>query len=154
MRWLISAVAITLFLSACGQNPLMKQIDAGEKMWQERGVASYRIEVLAVRGTWHAQKHRIVVKDGKVVDASALCIPAPAELGKCKVEPFNAEDFTVPGLFALARTEVQKREKEGQRIQITFDPDYGFPRVIAFDSLPGVTDGGGAWQVREFEVLK
>ena len=64
------------------QEPLLRQIDEAEKQWREQEIASYRIEVLTVRGTWHAQVHLITVRNGQVVDESASCTPAPAELGE------------------------------------------------------------------------
>ncbi len=100
IRFLVIGFAV--LLSGCGffkepgeppQEPLVKQIDEGEKKWREQKIESYRIEVQAVRGTWHAQSHRITLRNDKVVDELASCIPAPAELGKCEVEPFNAEDY-------------------------------------------------------------
>ena len=60
----------------------MTQTDKGDMMWQQHG-----IEVLSARDTWHAQSHQIAVKRSQIVKASASCIPAPAERGKCEVEP-------------------------------------------------------------------
>ncbi|MFQ5580654.1 MAG: DUF6174 domain-containing protein [Nitrospiria bacterium] len=162
MRRIILTVATTVFLSACAsvsnaptstppEHSLLRQIDEAERKWQEQEIESYRIEVLAVRGTWHAQSHQITVRSGKAVEASATCNPAPAELGKCEVEPFNAEDYTVPALFALARIRAQRGQ--GQRTRITFDPSYGFPNLIASDS-PEITDGGEVWRVMAFEALE
>jgi hypothetical protein len=129
---------------------LVEQIDEGEQKWREHGIETYRIEVLSARGTWHAQSHRIVVRRGQIVEKSASCIPAPAERGKCEVEPFDAQEYTVPALFARAREKAQL--EQGKRTRITFDPEYGFPSWIVVDS-PEITDGGQSWKVQAFEVL-
>ena len=70
-------------------------------------------------------------------------------MGKCKVEPFDALEYTVPALFDRARQEAQSAP---ERTRITFDRRYGFPSWIVVDS-PGIVDGGGAWKVESFEVL-
>ena len=169
MRRIILAVAMTVFLSACTfaaptptqestfppptptQESLAQQIDRGEERWQKHGIESYRIEVLSARGTWHAQSHQIVVRSGQVVEASASCIPAPAERGKCEVEPFDAHEYTVPALFARAREKAQI--ERGERTRITFDPSYGFPSLISH-RVPEITDGGAVWRVEAFEALE
>ena len=132
------------------QVELTAQIDEAEEKWQEQDIESYRIEVLSA-SIWHAQSHQITVRNGKVVEESASCIPAPTESGKCEVEPFNAEDYTVPGLFSLARSQAQI--EQGQWTRITFDPTYGFPRQISFDN-PKAVDEESTWRVKTFEVLK
>lgn len=133
-----------------GAASLTAQIDGAERKWQRQGIESYRLEVLYARSTWHAQYHQITVRSGEVVEESAHCIPAPAEAGECEVEPFNAEDYTVPGLFSLARSEVQRAQ--GQYTQIEFDPTYGFPGKISFDN-PEAVDEELVWRVTTFEVL-
>lgn len=130
---------------------LSAKIDKAEQKWQEQGIQSYRIEVLYAKSTWHAQYHQIAVRNGEVVEESAYCIPAPAESGECEVEPFNAEDYTAPGLFSLARSEAQR--EQGQWTQIEFDPTYGFPSKISFDS-PEAIDEELVWRVTAFEVLR
>lgn len=152
-----------VFISACNnssqaptstpslQESLLSQIDAAQAQWQAQETASYRIEVLAVRGTWHAQSHQITVSDGQVVAESASCIPAPAEMGECEVEPFDAQDYTVPALFALARSKAQS--SQAQHIRLTFDPSFGFPNLLSSGD-PEIVDGGEAWRVMSFEPLE
>jgi hypothetical protein len=111
---------------------------------------------MEVRSTWHLQTHVIVVRDGQVVGATATCDPAPAEYGKCEVEPFDAQDYVVPALFERAR---KKAQSDPERTRLTFDRRYGFPTGIFFDGektvagRPGVVDGDSAVRVEAFEVL-
>lgn len=125
--------------------------DQLERTWLEQNIDSYRIEVLVVRSVWHAQSHQITVRNNRVENATASCIPAPTEAGRCEVEVFNAEDYTVPGLFAEARAQAQSQQAVWT--QLTYDPTYGFPRQIAFDD-PNLIDEDWAWRVTAFEVLK
>ena len=85
-----------------------------------------------------------------MTEQAAFCIPAPFEAGKCTVQPFDVKDYTVAGLFSIARS--QAEFAEGRWTKITFDPTYGFPSVIAYDN-PQVYDDDTMWGVKSFEVL-
>lgn len=127
-------------------------VEQAERRWQQQGIASYRIEVLVIRSIWHAQSYQITVQDGVVVDQSASCIPAPIEAGKCKVEPFQADAYTVPGLFAKASSLFQDDSAKTWG-KISFDPTYGFPNLISFNN-PNAMDDDWSWRVTSFEVLR
>jgi hypothetical protein len=152
---------ILLPLAGCGGQPAITGIsgDSGpkisigdaEKKWQAQNVTRYRIQVMLVQSIWHAQSHTITVRDGKVTDQQASCVPAPFESGKCTVREYKAEDFTVPGLFATARAE--SKSDDGKWTTIVFDPTYGYPVRISYDH-PDVVDEDHGWSVQSFEVLK
>jgi hypothetical protein len=127
-----------------------EQLDQAEQKWAEQGITRYRIEVLVV-SIWHAQSHQITVQNNQVVDAQARCIPAPMELGACEVRANTAEDYIVPGLFALARSEIQS--EQAAWVQITYHPSYGFPSQVSFDD-PELVDEDWGWRVTAFEVVK
>jgi hypothetical protein len=95
--------ALAGLISACAIQTTSStpSVDQMERAWSEQTIAAYRIEVLVVRSVWHAQSHQITVRDNQVESATASCIPAPTEAGKCRVEAFNAEEYTVPGLFLV-----------------------------------------------------
>ncbi len=141
---------------ACGlqhqilQNQVLVQIDEAKEKWLDQGIESYRIEVLVVISVWHAQSHAITVEDGKVVDQSASCIPAPTEFGECELRPFDSQDYTVAGLFSQARRVA--RSDSAEFAVIDFDPTYGFPSRIRFDH-PEMIDEDWVWAVSSFEVV-
>jgi len=118
----ISLACLTCVLVACDLLPrtrsdqLLAEIDKQEHKWLEKDIDSYRIVVSHVRSIWHAQTHEILVSEGKVVDQSASCIPAPAESGKCQVESFDPEQYTVAGLSAVARLLAQRDEGDWTEI--------------------------------------
>jgi hypothetical protein len=122
-----------------------------ERTWREQNIAAYRIEVMVVRSVWHAQSHQITIRNNRVESATASCIPAPTEAGKCQVEAFNAEDYTVPGLFLEARAQTQSQYAAWTKI--TYDPTYGFPRQITYNH-PEAVDEDWTWRVTAFEVLQ
>jgi hypothetical protein len=136
-----------LLLSTC-RSGAVSELEEAERRWQERGIDDYQIEVLVVRSIWHAQSHVITVEDGIVTEQTADCIPAPAEIDGCEVEPFAAEDFTVSGLFAKARASADQ-----EWVEIVYDPTYGFPVSISFNN-PEIVDGDWSWGVTSFEPLE
>jgi hypothetical protein len=127
------------------------EMDQAEEKWNGQKVSGYRVEVLVVNSIWHAQSHKLVVENGAVVESSAACSPAPFEGKTCDVRPFDAEAYTVPGLFARARE--QQQGQGAQWLKITFDPTYGFPSQISYDD-PNVTDADWTWRVMEFEAAR
>ena len=98
--------------------------------------------------------HVVTVRNGEVVNASASCVTAPMEtaLGKeCEVEDFDPGTYTVPGLFAVARS--LTKASPGDAIEIDFDDTHGFPKRISYD-LADAVDEEQSWGVRAFEVLE
>ncbi len=126
-------------------------LDQREQAWLEQKITSYRIEVLVVRSVWHAQSHQITVRDGQIETATATCIPAPAEAGQCDVEDFDADDYTVAGLFRQAQT--QSQSEYAPWVVITYDSRYGFPGHISYNH-PDLLDEDWSWRVTAFEALK
>jgi Family of unknown function (DUF6174) len=122
-----------------------------EQLWLEQNIVSYQIEILVVQSVWHAQTHQITVRNNLVENATASCIPAPTEGGKCQVTTFNADEYTVPGLFAKVRAQTQGQQAAWTTI--SYDPDYGFPTQISYNDL-NVVDEDWTWRVTTFEVLK
>ena len=129
----------------------MTQLDQAEQKWTNQNITSYRMEVLVVNSIWHAQSHQIIVQNNAVAESTARCIPAPMEAGTCEVRAYTAEEYTVPSLFAQARSQIQGQQI--QWIKITYDPTYGFPNQISFDNL-NIIDEDWTWRVMIFEALK
>ena len=118
----ISLACLTCVLVACDLLPrtrsdqLLAEIDKQEQQWLEKDIDSYRIVVSVVRSVWQTQTHEILVSEGKVVEQSASCIPAPAESGEGQAESFDPEEYTVAGLSAVARLLAQRDEGDWTEI--------------------------------------
>ena len=156
-RWVRMAylvVGILTLAALVGCNAWVAQVNKAERKWQKQDINSYRIEVVYICSTWHYQTHTITVRDGQAVDWSASCMDAPREtyMGiECEVEPFDPEEYTVPGLFAKARSVAEAHPE--QEVVIDFHDTYGFPRRIRHDD-PSVVDGIDRWLVESFEALE
>ena len=147
-RLALSACILTLLLTGCRATKLVDQM---ERAWLDQKITSYRIEVLVVNSIWHAQSHQITVRDNQVESATAACTTAPMEFEKCKVKAFNAEDYTVAGLFRKARSEAEGQQATPAKI--TYDSTYHFPQQMSYND-PNMVDEDWSWRVTAFEVLK
>ena len=146
-RLALATCILTIFLTGCQAT----QVDQMQQAWLDQKITSYRIEVLVVNSIWHAQSHQITVRDNQVESATAACITAPMEFEKCQVKAFNAEDYTVAGLFRKARSEAGSHE--ATPTEITYDSTYHFPRQMSYND-PNMVDEDWSWRVTAFEVLK
>jgi len=62
--------------------------------------------------------------------------------------PFHrSTSWTLQSKIGNRKSKIEWVEAAGRNSRQLLDPEYGFPRVIAIDSPPGVADGGGGWQV-------
>lgn len=126
--------------------PTPEPINQAKQKWQEHNISNYHIVVVS-KSIWHNHTYRITVKNGEVVEQSATCIHGAMEsrLDECEIPPFNADDYTVPGIFALTESL--------EWIEVTFNPQYGFPQKISHD-VPDTIDEEFTLQVDVFEVLE
>jgi hypothetical protein len=147
-RLALATCILIVLLAGCQATQTVKQM---ERAWLDQKISSYRIEVRVVNSIWHAQSHQITVRDDQIESATASCIPAPIEAGKCQVKAFNAEDYTVAGLFRKALS--QAKSRQATPAKITYDSTYHFPQQISYDD-PNIVDEDWGWVVTAFEVLK
>jgi hypothetical protein len=144
-------LTVSLACTLASRVAATRSLDQREQAWLEQNISNYRIEVLVVRSVWHAQSHRLTVRNGQVQEATADCIPAPTEAGTCEVEEFDPEEYTVAGLFRRAQAQMQS--EYAQWVTIAYDPSYGFPQQISYNH-PDIIDEDWSWRVTDFEALK
>jgi len=139
---------LTVLIAGCRATQTVRQM---ERAWLDQEISSYRIEVRVINSIWHAQSHQITVRGNQIESATASCTPAPIEAGKCQVKAFNAEDYTVAGLFKKALS--QAKSRQATPTKITYDSTYHFPQQISYDD-PNAVDEDWGWVVTAFKVLK
>jgi hypothetical protein len=141
---LITLTCLAWVLAGCYLLPqstskqLLGQVEQEEQKWLEKDIEDYRIVVSRISSVWHVQTHEITVRNGVVVEQSASCTPAPAELGEYEVQLFDAAEYTVPGLFTVARALAEHED--------------GNWTLIEFDH-PEIVDEDSCWGLRSFEIL-
>jgi hypothetical protein len=156
IRMFIFIIPIFCMITACKPifSPILRVVPALQlniqKKKNEKKIEIYRIEVLVRSSTWHAQYYLLTVKNNIIIDSTSRCVVAPTENGKCLVNPYNAEDYSIPGIFAKASSAIESNDI--QWIEIGYDPTYGFPKIISFLN-PSVMDSDWLWGVTSFEEL-
>lgn len=150
---ILKFLLFVLLLSACtvpGPSEPVAQITAQQQLWRAQNVRRYRISVMKIQAIFHAQTNTITVEDGRVVDQYATCTPAPFEGRECKVQPFDADEFTVDGLFQTALAAAPESAK--YQLRVDFDERYHFPKFISRDQKE-LVDDETAWRVVAFQPL-
>ncbi|RIK23733.1 MAG: hypothetical protein DCC52_12970 [Chloroflexi bacterium] len=151
MRFII--LCLSLCVTACtvpGPSEPVAQIASAQNLWRAQNVRRYRIAVQKTNARLRTQTNTLTVEDGRVTHQTATCVPAPREGRTCQVEPFDANEFTVDGLFqtalALAPASAQ------YNLRVDFDAQYHFPKFISRDEKARADDET-TWRVVEFQPL-
>jgi len=126
-------------------------IASKQQQWNAKQIRNYRIAVLKVQSIWHAQTNTITVRDGTVVEQSAVCTPAPFEGRECQVQEFDPNEFTVDGLFRTALKYAPESAKH--QLRVTFDEENHYPTLISRDD-ENATDDDTSWSVQSFEIVR
>lgn len=146
-------LALSVWLGACvpGPSEPIDQIRAKQEQWRAKNISSYRISVLKVDAIFHAQTNTLTVENGNIAQQSAICTPAPFEGRACQVQEFDANEFTIDGLFHTALQYAPESAK--YQLRVTFDEHYHFPKTISRDQKD-VIDDEALWRVVAFEPLR
>lgn len=145
-RW-IPFLLFTMIILAAACQPAS---DAQADKWAAQNITSYQIQVTEI-SLWNIQTHTVTVKDGVITEEFATCQPSLLSFdGTCQIEPYEAENFTVPGLFALAQRFME--QDNGEWTTITYNETYYFPADIAYNN-PDIYDEEVSWRVDSFEPL-
>lgn len=150
----ITILILCLLITACtvpGPSEPVAQIALQQNLWRAKKVRRYRLSVMKVQAIFHAQTNTITVENGRVTDQSAVCTPAPFEGRTCKVQPFDAQEFTVDGLFNTALALAPESAK--YQLRVDFEAQYHFPKFIARDQ-ENIADDETAWRVVSFQELR
>jgi hypothetical protein len=125
------------------------ELDAAERLWSHSGVNSYEI-VVERCSMWSLQTSTVVVRDGAIVEKTVGCRPGLISSMPCHVMESKTEEYTVPGLFAIARDLLDRQS--GARVGISFDEALGYPTIMFYD-MPNVIDEETLWSVVSFKQL-
>ena len=108
---------------------MIEKIEAAKALWESQNISRYDLSVQRYRGIEGAQILTMSVVDRQVSDAVQEC-GSPAGQGPCTIQEVNPEEYTVEGLFELAR------DNNHRASILTFDDETG---VMTFMSLDDET---------------
>lgn len=149
MRRLLFAV-LALAAVACHSDKMLSPVDfrawsAAQAKWKAANVQHYRYESTV----------------------SCFCTPEYGQpitveyLGDSLLDARYANGSKVPALYAKSRppidtlfaTIVIPASDWLERVDVTYDQTYGYPKMINFSSKPNIADGGSTRTITRFEVL-
>jgi hypothetical protein len=97
-----------------------------------------------------SQPSTAVVRDGAIVEKTAGCRPGLISSIPCQGMEVKTEEYTVPGLFAIARDRLDGQSDA--QVGISFDETLGYPTSMFYDA-PNVNDEETLWIVVSFKQL-
>jgi len=141
----IVLLILSLALSACGAN---SELDRNRGKWESSGVSHYRFELTISCFCPFMDIIPVVVevKDGKILSMTGAD-------GKPLTGDFRAtfeEAGTVEALFAIAQANLS----EADEVEITYDPQYGYPAAIQVDRIKLAVDDEISYYIGSFKVLE
>lgn len=125
----IFIILILFFAVGCqSDNPeMVEKIETAQTLWEAQDISNYDLVVQRYRGIEGSQILTMSVVDGQVSDAVQDC---GAPQGGCNIEKVEPEEYTVEGLFELARNNNHRASI------LSFDDKTG---VMTFMSLDDET---------------
>jgi hypothetical protein len=159
---------LIIISTACSPSNLLKELQENNQLqdtiyrekdiWEELGIDNYQVEV-SYAGRWRSYTVITRVKDNKILDFEVRCDPGNEDY--CKELPtkpyFSPDDYTIQGIFASLEKSRYNFRKEGDSswsdsVEITFDSQYHYPKLIYFDILE-VWDDEHMIAVQDFKIL-
>lgn len=143
------ASALLLLLTACHAEGALSPVDvtawaAAKARWRAAGVTHYRYEssVSCFCAPDYARPITVEYRNGVLLDARySDGTPVPfGYTGRPPIDSLFSEIVQQPADFV-------------DRIDVTYDAQYGYPRTISVTSKSTVADGGYSRTVHRFEVL-
>jgi hypothetical protein len=141
-------VLLAVFMTGCAAlvGQASGEVSQQEK-WQDANVPHYRYELGISCFCVFAQDMPLVieVKDNQVV---SMAYKSGKEIDPALLEQFQRYD-TIDKLFA----ELEKAQKEAEKVDVSYDKKYGFPIQITIDRAQQAADDELYLTVSNFEVL-
>ncbi|MBV6396537.1 MAG: hypothetical protein HFACDABA_02135 [Anaerolineales bacterium] len=133
-----------LVLSACGEKSALAE---HRDQWKAQNINHYRFEltISCFCPFFEVNPVTVEVLDGKIVSMSGAD-------GKALSDPFRStfeEAGTVEALFDLAG----EYFKSADKIEVTYDAEYGFPVSIVVDQIELAMDDEITYRVENFTRL-
>lgn len=122
-------------------------LQQAQAVWDAEGIKDYRV---TVRQTCFCppdlrQPLRVTVADGEVVEIRGLEQPLQQQ------DQLDRSRLTVAGLFRFIR---QSAEREPHKLEVEYDPRFGYPRHIDYDGHERIADDEFRYELTDFRTGK
>jgi uncharacterized protein YceK len=142
-------ILLALLMTGCSSlvGQASSEADRAQEKWQNAGISHYRYELAISCFCVFSQDMPLVieVKDGEVV---SLEYKSGKEIDAANMELFQRYD-TIDKILA----ELEKAQSQADRVEVTYDENYGFPTQITIDQVAQAADDELYLTISNFEVL-
>lgn len=142
-------LVLALVLAGCSAVPKSELVRNREK-WDAAHIESYRMNLFigCFCGFTDRMPLTVEVRKGEVV---SMTYADGTEVGSDMNRPYFDRFATIDRLFAdLESGDTSKADK----VEITYDPTYGFPSQVNVDAIENAVDDEYSVQLSNFEALK
>ena len=143
--FVLLALLVTGCASLVGQ--ASSEVNSEQEKWQDANISHYRYELTISCFCIFAQDMPLVieVQDGEVV---SMEYKSGKEIDPSFLEQFQRFD-TIDKIFA----ELETAQTEAERVEATYDEEYGFPTQVTIDQAVQAADDELYLTIANFEVL-
>ena len=143
--FVLLAVLLTGCASLVGQ--ASGEVNSEQEKWQDANISHYRYELSISCFCIFAQDMPLVieVQDGEVV---SMEYKSGKEIDPSFLEQFQRFD-TIDKIFA----ELETAQTEAERVEVTYDEEYGFPTQVTIDNALQAADDELYLTISNFEAL-
>lgn len=128
----------------------LEQLEQARERWERTEPAEHRYvlqRLCECRVTW-TMAMVVTVRHGTVDTVTAASASAAADDLPPQPDPEAA--LTIDELLDRIADAI---DADAHRLQVTYDPDYGFPAELYIDGHPQIADDEVQFSVREFEPI-
>ncbi|WP_417513190.1 DUF6174 domain-containing protein [Marinobacter sp.] len=119
--------------------------DQAQALWRGKGIVNYQVTVqqTCFCPADLSQPMRVTVVGGKLVDVKGLEQPIQDE------SQLDASRLTIAGLFEFIE---QSEQRKVHKLNVDYDPHYGFPRRIDYDGHEMIADDEYQYELSDFQA--
>jgi hypothetical protein len=145
-KGLLLLVLLAVCLSAC-TSPEREANEANRALWVSQGIRHYRFDLkIGCNCPWAGMMPvKVEVRDGEIISMTAS--------NGGDITPYQ-DTFRKHGTVESLFTTVSDAITQGvYKLEVSYDPAYGFPASIRIDRARTMTDDVTGYYVTGFEVL-
>ena len=149
---------LALLLSSCSllnEGDELEDLRANQRLWQQHHAADYQFDLtkgcFCGPGLYPA---RIVVRAdtvNAVLDPATGAPLTPPESEEPALELYPDEYATIDGLFGVIERAI---EQKAYQLDVTYDPERGYPRNIRIEYSKHATDDEFFFEVLRYEAVE
>lgn len=145
----IVAVSVALSMTSLGgcsadgpAGPERDRLESNRELWRSQGASDYRY---VYQATCFCIQEALIPVEIRVADGTIVSVTS-VETGEPADPAFFSGDLTIEGLFATLSAAL---DQDPARFDVTYDPEFGYPRSAFIDFDERVADEEQGFTARD-----